>query len=370
MLSRYHLRWLLLALTLLFATPALAAESIKNFVHTITVNADGSLDVREEITVNSEGQTINHGIERDFPVRFTDYSGQRRTTSFELASVERDGQDEPYELIPIDNGVRVRIGSGDVTLKPGLHKYVLTYTSANQVHSEAGRDILYWNVTGNGWELPIEKASAVVSYPRALKPEELKLESHSGMLGSAVTSNSKVTHREGQSYFETTKMLPTGWGLTIVAILPKDVLSLPAVAAESVQPGMNGVGPLGSGASGAGGAPSGQLPMGQGFMGIPTIVWVIIIVLVVFSLMGRQRGGGCSGCGCIPIPMPFGCMPGMGGCGPGGFGGMGGGGGGYYGGGGGGSGGGGFGGGRSSGGGSFGGGSSGGGGGGGGGRGW
>jgi hypothetical protein len=326
--------------TLLLALPVHAAESIKNFVHTITVNADGSLDVVEEITVNAEGDTINHGIERDFPVRFTDYSGARRTTSFELSSVERDGEQEPYELIPIDNGVRVRIGSGDVTLKPGLHKYVLTYQTDNQVYSEAERDILYWNVTGNGWELPIEKASATVQYPKPLKPEEVKLEAYSGMTGSSVSSNSTSVQREGRSYFETTKPLPNGWGLTIAAILPKGVLSLPAVAAEA-QPGMNGVGPLGDGASGVGGRqPSGQSPLpglgGGGFMGIPTIFWIILGVIILMNVMGRRRGGGggCSGCGCIPIPMPFGCMPGMGGCGPGGgFGGMGGGGG-YYGGGG------------------------------------
>ena len=352
MTARTHLLaclavFILASCTSTFVKPAHAAETVTRFHSDITLNPDGSLDVHEEIHVTSEGRGILHGIERDFPVRFSDFRSERRTTSFELKTVRLDEADEPYELIPIDNGVRVRIGSASRTLPPGPHKYELSYRTVNQLYSLDEGDLLYFNVTGNGWELPIDKASALVRWPRALKPEELKLESYTGIEGSTTQAGSSQTVREGSAFFETTRPLPAGWGLTIAVTFPKGVVT---VAEGETVPGVNGTGPAGSA------PPVNQSPTPATGEPAPMPWWAWLFAIpVVLALLIRRS---CSGCG--------GCMggPGInlgGGMGGGGFGG------------GRSSGGGGFSGGGSSGGGgggSFGGGRSGGGGGGGGGRGW
>ena len=53
---------------------AIADERILSFDETVTVNADGSLYVREVIRVRAEGNKIRRGIYRDFP---TIYQRQR-----------------------------------------------------------------------------------------------------------------------------------------------------------------------------------------------------------------------------------------------------------------------------------------------------
>jgi hypothetical protein len=338
-------------LLLMLTLPARAAEKIRDFHDDITVNADGSLAVREELTLQTDGSGIKHGFERDFPVRFTDYLGQRRTTSFELQSVKRDGEDEHYELLPITDGVRVRIGRGEVTLPPGEHRYVLTYRTVNQLYPLAQQDLLYWNVTGNDWELPIDSASATVHFQRPLKDSEVELKGYTGIAG-ATTGDSVQSVSKGELRFRTAQALPAGWGFTISATFPKGIAAVTGEAPAS--PGVNGVAPASAQPAAQ---PAGQSPLAAPSAGPPWYTWLLLPVAVVLLLL-RSGMSGCGGC----------LFPGMGGggwSGPrgGGWGGGGGGGGGGFGGGGGGFGG-------SGGGGGFGGGRSGGGGGGGGGRGW
>ena len=108
-----------IGLLLALAAPALAEERITQFVSEVTVNADASLNVRETITVNAEGDVIKRGILRDFPTTYTDRSGQRVIVGFEVLGVKRDGRAEPYALESLSNGTRIRIGDKDVFLERG-----------------------------------------------------------------------------------------------------------------------------------------------------------------------------------------------------------------------------------------------------------
>ena len=85
------------ALLLMLAAPAaFAAEVIDNFASDIVLEKSGALTVTETVTVNAEGDRINHGIFRDFPLYFTDASGRRRSVDFDMVSVQRDGDNEPW----------------------------------------------------------------------------------------------------------------------------------------------------------------------------------------------------------------------------------------------------------------------------------
>ena len=88
---------LLAALALLAALPsqaraqAEAQERILAYDSTVSVNADGSLDVEERIRVRAEGSNIRRGIYRDFPTRYRDRYGNRVVVDFTVQSVLRDG---------------------------------------------------------------------------------------------------------------------------------------------------------------------------------------------------------------------------------------------------------------------------------------
>ena len=133
-------------------------ERITRFLSEIKVMPDASMQVTETITVEAHGFAIKHGIIRDFPTRYKDSQGNRVEVGFRLREVRRDGASEPYTLSQAANGVSIRIGSADSTLPAGQHTYTLAYRTTRQLGFFEGYDELYWNVTGNGWELPIDMA--------------------------------------------------------------------------------------------------------------------------------------------------------------------------------------------------------------------
>ncbi len=154
------------------ASPAPAGdttERITDFDSDIQVAANGVLTVSETIAVYATGEQIRHGIYRDFPTRYIDRHGVRVRVRFEVVSVAMDGHSEPYDTEGIDNGVRVKIGDKDALVDPGPHTYVLTYITDRQVGFFDKYDEIYWNVTGNGWIFPIDKAAATVRLPKGAK---------------------------------------------------------------------------------------------------------------------------------------------------------------------------------------------------------
>jgi hypothetical protein len=159
-----------IGLFLAIAVPAQAEERITSFVSDVTVNADASLLVRETIVVAAEGRKIKRGILRDFPTTYTDRTGQRVRVGFAVESVSRDGRAEPYVLEDLSNGTRIRIGEKNVLLEPGLHRYEISYRTTRQIGFFTDFDELYWNVTGNGWTLPILEARAIIQLPTGRFP--------------------------------------------------------------------------------------------------------------------------------------------------------------------------------------------------------
>ncbi len=151
---------------LLAVFPAAAqTERINHFTSAISVQTNGALAVAETIEVTSAAQQMQHGIYRDFPQLYHGKLGLRTRTGFNVESVERDGQTEPYHVEKRDNGVRVYIGSASVMLPPGQHTYKLIYQTDRQLGFFPTHDELYWNATGNAWAFPIDVATVTVTLP-------------------------------------------------------------------------------------------------------------------------------------------------------------------------------------------------------------
>lgn len=158
--------WLgLSAAILLITTAAHAAEEITAYASDITVRADGSLLIREVITVRAEGRNIRRGIFRDFPTDYRDNQGNRIRAGFEVLSVRRNGEAERYQVASHANGMRVRIGDADRLLRRGDHRYEITYETSWQVSHLPDTDELYFNAIGQGWQFPILTAAVTVTLP-------------------------------------------------------------------------------------------------------------------------------------------------------------------------------------------------------------
>jgi uncharacterized membrane protein YgcG len=232
-----------------YAEPA-AAERILDYDSRIVVAADGGMTVTETIVVQAAGEQINHGIFRDFPTLYKKPAFEhqpildlpmlenealftyRVEVPFDVVRVERDGRPEPYETSSVSNGVRVKIGDGTVTLPPGRYTYRLTYTTARQLGFFPDHDELYWNVTGNGWAFPIDRAAATVVLPAEIPRDRVTLEGYTGPQGSTERRLTSAVAPDGTLRFVSTERLAPYSGLTIVAGFPRGVITAPTAAEQ------------------------------------------------------------------------------------------------------------------------------------------
>lgn len=150
-------------LTCLAPRPASARTlRIENFDAQITVNTDGTLDVTEKITVNFSGAW--NGIYRTIPVEYT--TDQHLGYSLILDSVTATGDSGSSLRTQITRqGVNEQIkiwvpGAVDTSRRVTLHYRVLDGLKFFNDHDE-----LYWNITGNEWEEPIDSAGAEIELP-------------------------------------------------------------------------------------------------------------------------------------------------------------------------------------------------------------
>ena len=208
-------------------TEASPGERIRRFDSQITVEKDASMTVREALQVHSEGIEIRHGIYRDFPTTYKDPFGHRYVVDFSLRSVLRDGHPEGYLFQKLSNGLRIYIGEKDRFLPPGDYTYTLTYKTNRQLGFFRDHDELYWNVTGNGWNFPIDQAEAIVILPGDIPKDRLTLNGYTGPQGSKVKEFWTAVNDDGTITFSTTTPLQPREGFTIVVSWPKGIVAEP-----------------------------------------------------------------------------------------------------------------------------------------------
>ncbi|MDB5680096.1 DUF2207 domain-containing protein [Sphingomonas bacterium] len=205
-------------------------ERILSFVSDVKIAKSGDLDVTETITLNSTGDQIRHGINRDFPTTYRTNYGQTTSVGFTVLSVDLDGKPEHYELMSQSNGVRVRIGEAETLIDPGQHIFVIHYRTTRQIHFGDKTDELYWNATGNGWMFPIDMAEARITLPSPAAFGERAV--YTGPDGSTAKDAEVVSEGPGTIVFRTTAPLPAYGGLTVAPAFPKGVVDAPSASTK------------------------------------------------------------------------------------------------------------------------------------------
>ena len=201
-----------------------AAETITSFHSDIRVEADGDLIVTETIAVVAEGRDIRRGIYRDFPtVRGRTWWGAFRT-SFDVQEVLRDGAPEPWFTQDITDGTRLYIGNADRNVSRGPHTYTITYRTDRQLGFFESHDELYWNVTGNIWSFPIERASAFVHLPQGAAANSA--EAFTGGVGET-GADAEFAYPAGGVAVTATRAFNPREGLTIAITWPKGFVTEP-----------------------------------------------------------------------------------------------------------------------------------------------
>jgi uncharacterized membrane protein len=225
------------ALLLLTAnvTPASAYGwdwDIRNFATTINVNKDSTINVTEHLEVDFSREQ-HHGIYRLIPVKYVDTNGRRSEIPISVLSVTDDnGKAWNYTVINEDEYINIKIGDPDVYVNEVV-SYNINYRAERALGNYETHDEIYWNATGDKWEVPIHKAEATVILPEDVGKEKLKATCYTGGYGST-EKNCESEIIDGTTVKFTAfapgrlsgaPALTSYQGLTIVAGYPKGIIA-------------------------------------------------------------------------------------------------------------------------------------------------
>jgi uncharacterized membrane protein len=207
-----------LSFGLCFAQIHYFSEKIEEFLVKIEINKDGSIFIKESILYDF-GQELRHGIYRTIPLK-----GIKIKV---LEVVDEFNNPYPFQLIKDNESLTIKIGDPNKTLS-GRHKYNISYQVFNAIGFLEDHDELYWNVTGNKWQIPIEKAEAEVLLPEGISRENLKIECFTGIFGSKEKNCQFLVKENDKVWFGVNKSLNPREGLTIALGWPKGIIKRPS----------------------------------------------------------------------------------------------------------------------------------------------
>jgi hypothetical protein len=217
------------------------SDRILSFRSDVALKADGLVEVRETIRIyNGNGQPqpgifegsmpswnndIQRGIVRDFPTRYLDSNGFWSVTGFRLTGLTRNGVEEAHVEEQLSNGVRIKAGSADILLPEGVHTYVFTYETRNQLIFHADKDELYWNVNGNGWVFTADTVQCSIMFPEGAVIRESAC--YTGPMGSVARDCSMRQVSDREIVFNNLNRLQSYEGLTVAAAIQKGIFRAP-----------------------------------------------------------------------------------------------------------------------------------------------
>ncbi len=137
--------------------------TITNYEAAMVLSEDGDLSTEEVIT--TEMPANKHGIFRIF-----DTADPRRDNiehPVTIESISRDGLQEPYTIVPGATGTETaRIGDPTVTLIPGEHTYQIKSSTTGVLEpGKEGETLWWWDVVGQGWQMPMESVTISAQLP-------------------------------------------------------------------------------------------------------------------------------------------------------------------------------------------------------------
>jgi len=201
----------------LFCAPLLShAEYIESFDSQIEIHKDSSFDVIE--TIEYVFTEEKHGIFRYIPLIHPEVSEhflKERIIEVSMKSVKVDGGDVPYTEEGERDQFYLKIGDPNETIT-GRHTYTIKYNVNGGLSYPKGQGTeFYFNVTGNGWGVPMKTVSA-----RIFSPDSLFLQNRSCYrdLGGSSASCDQTKQEDGSIVFRTTELMG-GEGITIAQAL-------------------------------------------------------------------------------------------------------------------------------------------------------
>jgi uncharacterized membrane protein len=212
----------------LVALPAFAASRqiiVQHFDDEVVVSEDGTIDVTETIEARFIGENW-HGLYRSIPVEYTNPQGANYTLFLDhISATDSDGNALKFEQNREGRYTKFKIyvpNADDST-----HTIIFHYRVLDALRFFEDHDELYWNVTGNDWEVPIQFASAHITLPAGITG--LHATAYTGATNSRA-QDAVVEVKDNSVDIHTTHPLSFHEGLTAVVGFDKGFVHQPSAA--------------------------------------------------------------------------------------------------------------------------------------------
>ena len=200
--------------------PAFAAVRqlvIQHFDDEVVVSEDGTMDVTETIEAGFSGENW-HGLYRMIPTEYTNDEGLNYSLLIDHITVtDSDGHSLKYEQSREGRYTKFKIYISNAD--DSTHTVMLHYRVLDAIRFFEDHDELYWSVTGNDWEVPIEFASAHIALPAGVTG--LHAVAYTGATGSRA-QDAVVEVHDSFVDMHTTRPLSFHQGLTAVVGFDKN----------------------------------------------------------------------------------------------------------------------------------------------------
>jgi uncharacterized membrane protein len=217
----------------LAVSPAFAAVRqlvIQHFDDEVVVSEDGTIDVTETIEARFSGENW-HGLYRMIPTEYTNDAGLNYSLLIDHITVtDSDGRSLKYDQSREGRYTKFKIYISNAD--DSTHTIILHYRVLDAIRFFEDHDELYWSVTGNDWEVPIEFASAHIALPAGVTG--LHAVAYTGATGSRA-QDAVVEVHDNFVEIHTTRPLSFHQGLTAVVGFDKNFVHELSGAAKFMQ---------------------------------------------------------------------------------------------------------------------------------------
>ncbi len=197
---------------------SIIGEKIQKFSSDITIKKDGSIEVKETIVYDFTSLS-RHGIFRNIPYTILDKSKRYDMTYTFKSVTDEKGKKYKYTKSRQDEQWVLKIGDPNKTIT-GVHTYIISYSVKGALRYFKDHDELYWNITGNGWNIPIKETTATILLPEEIAQQKIQMKCFTGSYGSTKQNCTGTTTGQKTEY-KTTLFLNSYEGLTTVLGFPK-----------------------------------------------------------------------------------------------------------------------------------------------------
>src|SRR5262252_5121233 len=214
----------------LVSSPLLAKElRIESFRAQIDVLPDSTVSVTESITAHFLGGPW-HGLYREIPVEYITPQGMNYSLFLDVKRVT-NGAGHPlrYESSRERHYRKLKIYIDNAD--DSVQTINIEYSVANGLKYHEDFDELYWNVTGDEWDVPINSAYATITLPSETK--NIRANFATGAYGSRGQAAELSVTGNGVEV-RTTAPLPYHHGLTVAVAFDKGAVREPTKFDEFV----------------------------------------------------------------------------------------------------------------------------------------